>query len=200
MIISGGRDDSGNILAETWVLRVCLESVDDTGPRISAVWAQNEALALPKPACAHTSFLQQANASGSSSGEGRVLSYIALGGFSYDGLAGYVHRVLLRMGMEDLEIINADERWTTTKLSSSVALRFGHCITPISSSFANALAEDVKLRPLLSSKAIQTLSAGFSSSSADIISTTTSWGGGRAALVFGGVNAEEDFNDLWMII
>ena len=98
-------------------------------------------------------------------------------------------------------------------MSGKVATRFGHCLSALPRAFLAALTQtDAKLsrRIPASMKAkmvsVQQGSVAPATETAESSAPTTSAGrradssAAVAAIVFGGVDIEADFNDLWVLI
>lgn len=168
---------------------------------------------LPKPSCAHTSFLQAV---------GEDLLFHTVGGFSYDGLAGYIHSCAVSINTTTGMLQRAGN-WTTKTMSSKVATRFGHCLSALPRAFLSALTQtDTKLSrriPASMKAKMMSIQQGTAGTVVPATETTessapsTSTGTGAistetrvvsaaavAAIVFGGVDIEADFNDLWVLI
>jgi hypothetical protein len=196
LLVTGGRDINGNILKDSWVLSVSFSSTEEGQqsselPRLN--WKNAQSLQLPSAACAHTSFIQCVD---------EKLLFFSIGGFSYDGLAGYVHSCELELENDNIARLGS---WTTQTLNGKVATRFGHCLTSLPKSFFSCLAvDDKRISKKLSSSAKSRLMANSSSSSAsessEGSSSTSSGLGSVAALIFGGVDIENDYNDLWLVV
>lgn len=202
LLISGGRDIDGNILADTWILTVdsiplqtaSTESASlDVSPELSTEsqvrlrWAKVDSLQLPKPSCSHTTFLQFI---------GDEILYHSIGGFSYDGLAGYVHSCTIEVDRvsNDLTCL---KKWRTRKLSAKVANRFGHCISPLPRTFIPALVETDTTIVSKVPTSIKNKLRECQSSEEPVENPSRL---AIAAVIFGGVDVENDFNDLWIVI
>lgn len=228
LIVSGGRDIDGNILNDTWILTATYTAAaaaitaattttteSPASPSVTSAvspsvgsftlrWEKSGSLQLPKPSCAHTSFLQSV---------GEDILFHIIGGFSYDGLAGYIHSCSISMDTTTGMMQRAGN-WTTKTMSGKVATRFGHCLTALPRSFLSALTQtDTKLsrRIPASIKAkmvsVEQATVAQATETTETSSSSTAPTGTRvdsnaavAAIVFGGVDIEADFNDLWVLI
>lgn len=94
-------------------------------------------------------------------------------------------------------------------MSGKVATRFGHCLTALPHTFLAALTEtDTKLSRRIPApmkaklvSAQQRVGAAQAAETVELsLSTVATTGTAVAAVLFGGVDIEADFNDLWVLI
>jgi hypothetical protein len=166
LIITGGRDGTGTLLQDVWIL--CLQEVipdhnSNSQDNFLAVLTWEEsAVKLPEARCAHAAAFC----------EHHVYLY---GGFTLTGIAS---------DMLELDIYKLDSTWKTCSFDVNlIPTRFGHTMCTLSKqALASFQAHEVygNLLPMM-----------FRAGKIDEMV------GGM--LLFGGVDAEQDFGDIWMI-
>lgn len=175
LIISGGKTID-SILSDVWILRgtnvssskISSDGSDESSSEVSLQWQQLVSLELPHPRCAHASVILPLS---QPSQEIQDESNIALSSLVlFGGFTG--------QGISD-DIIQHDiclsdsptSSWQPIISSQTIPGRFGHviCVPP----------------PWMRAKKQAKSATGLETS-------------GRNILLYGGVDAEQDYNDLWL--
>lgn len=126
LVISGGRDSSGEVLSDCWSLH--LEELDEGV--VQPVWTKQEQLTLPMQTCAHTGI----TINSSSGEEGQIVSkFVVFGGVTTTGVNDTIISTVINLNDENPHIINIVNQWITLAAASSSSARLGHasCIVTI---------------------------------------------------------------------
>eukprot|EP01038_Epipyxis_sp_PR26KG_P013494 gene13494-18105_t len=203
LIISGGRDESGQILSDVWELTISNNSDknnanEETNNLLLSSersqeanfytqatplfqWKRFNMLELHIPRCTHTQILCENQ-------------LILFGGFTGDG---QVSGELIEVSLNEINnqtVTNPLETiWTVQKLSKHIIPRFGHCMCLISKDMVVNLINNSKYSPLFRTEITSKIN--------DMIVDNGINGKLNGGMVlFGGVCIEKDFNDVWLLV
>lgn len=205
LLISGGRrSDDSPLLNDIWVLTalpspppVSSSSSATTNSSSALQWSQLTS-SLRCSRCSHGSVVLDQDESMAANGvvTSRSHSFVVLGGVSDAG-------ILAEMDVTSLLVSNPSlppdisSPWRTVSLEKSLGGRFGQAFCAISLSFILHLSDNERYRPILSSqRGLSDILREYRSryEVKDYASVTV------GVAIFGGVNAEQDFADVWLAV
>lgn len=202
LIITGGRDEHGNMLSDVWALK--LTKIADVN-EYSLDWEKWENAALSSQRCAHVSCFV------STLGSPTEISWklCIFGGFSSSGVSSEILSFPLDYDESTKSVVPCqDASWQKAAFSNGPKGRFGHALCPLSHEYLISLWRNGKYRPLIERANIgakialmdSVRSSSASSSCSDQFRIKLQAGiNCGAAFLFGGVDAEEDFADIWLL-
>lgn len=200
MIVCGGRDENGHMLSDVWALKLLKREDRDEH---MLTWEKWDSAALMNPRCAHVScFVSTLDSLSSISWK-----LCIFGGFSNNGVSSEVLSFPLEYDHSIKSVtISTGSRWQTASFSNGPKGRFGHSLCPLSHEYLINLWRNPKYRPLiersnLGSKIslMETVRSSSSTHDEQFQIKLNAGVNGGAAFLFGGVDAEEDYADIWLL-
>jgi hypothetical protein len=203
--------DSYQFLSDIWVLSLIPQSARATTTTTAAdsppmTWKKVETVALPSGRCSHSAIIFQRPATVITEDMNHNYSHslLVLGGFEEGGIAsealisqmsGSLFNIPPPMTIEGREVEFSP--WEIHSLEATLGQRFGQSFCSISTGFLEILLRNTRYQPIL--RRFQEESAEKLQSylpQEDPSNRSLCCGG----LLFGGVNIEKDFADLWLIM
>lgn len=211
MVITGGRDEQGNVLSDVWALLLNETSNSSASSSSTAassssathpfVWQKWEDMALPSPRCAHVASFISLPRNTTELGWKVCL----FGGFTPAGVSSDVLHINVDLardteeGGSELRIRPAaGMQWEVAAFANTGPKgRFGHALCSLSYDYIIQLWNNTRYKPLLEKGNVVTRIAALETQlqSKDSIASTQY----AAAFLYGGVNIEEDFADIWIL-
>lgn len=193
LLISGGRSEDGPVLSDIWVLSLIPQTFRDVSG-CPLKWERMDSMNLPSGRCAHScSIVEVPN-----NVDGYELYLMILGGFEEGGIASTAMTaklLLLEREGNRLPFDATETEWIKVNFIETFGLRFGHAICGISQQFMDSLLNNDRYRPLFLSK--PDIQERLSQLKRDPQFSKEKRLCG--IVVFGGVNIEQDFGDLWVL-
>jgi hypothetical protein len=220
--------NSNNVQAGEQIIST-IPSISSLQTIFQLSWKKLEDISLPVPLCSHASYLQYGpssptNSNSSSSSDSSncnsssIVRLVIVGGITNDGLENHIYHIDLMISnpMTDattdatyhsITKLSADADWIEMSVIStpaaSFAIRFGHTIIPLSISFIQHYFMQI---PSYKKAILKTISRTYQeqlllpATEESIESNYNHHTTNIAALLFGGVDAEQDYGDLWFIV
>jgi len=204
MIVAGGRNEKGEVLSDVWEL-----CVDKSGP---LVWSKRHDLTLDVPRCAHGAAVLCPKPY-------KDMLFCVIGGFT--GLSGaqgmpdglrYISFSSGHVDDEDRPSPPSTSRWSADQGAKTVGPRFGVSVcnatswissTPLTTPPSSPTKEDDQRESFDGSSLLGTT---VSTEPQEEIAHPTSGtvgseegNGFNGLLIFGGVNIDRDFSDVWLV-
>jgi len=231
MLITGGRNELGEMLSDLWMLQI-FQKEEDTP--LQPIWTPLTTFSLPLPTCAHSALLllhpipqtipssssSSPTALTSSSSDYRLVLY---GGFTSQGIASDILVLPWSLLIQpEEEATTNNNAWQHIPIASIVSTthqqnnqnghqsspnqlqgRFGQVMTSLSRESMSHLLSNPRYVPLFqrglsSTPAVVTEGTGEGEGNHSNNNSTIS-NNSSMALLFGGVNVEQDFADLWIL-
>jgi hypothetical protein len=227
MIITGGRNEENPLLNDVWCLSVTSTS-EGTNHHTSSFpsssfssslsvsspvllkWQKVQGGSLPCGLCSHSSsvVMRRRATNNNNSTKDIILPFdefylMIVGGLNEKGVSSDLHYAKLHFSDELSSSSSSSyhelvslSNWNRFSLNSTVGCRFGQSLCPVSLSFLSHLFSNERYRPILSSKSLS-----FTSKFEQYEKDKEEWSSVCCgSLLFGGVNIENDFADLWLIL
>ena len=201
LIIMGGRDENNNMLTDVWALK--MQRNGDIG-EYSLTWEAWDSMRLPNPRCAHVSCF----VSTLESIESISWKLCIFGGFTNAGVSSEVLSIPLDYDVNNQSVIPCSGvSWQNASFSNGPKGRFGHALCPLSHKYLISLWQNSKYRPVVERANLGEKIAVMESirvaqhSSIDELFHIKLQAGVNcgAAFLFGGVDADQDFADIWLL-
>lgn len=206
MFIFGGRDVDGNILSDTWELKIIATQVKETVVTghnevyFKLVWKHRPDLQLPLPTCACGA---AALVYIPKSEEVPPEQYIfIMGGFSGQEINNSLYSARLEMGSSGGSMGSGDAvstcKWQKLNLiGSAYDARFGLALCTLSTEILFEICMENNLyKPIISTQLKDTLRGPTDANEAN----NAKFNGFGGMIFFGGVDASRDFGEIWLTV
>jgi hypothetical protein len=226
MIITGGRNGNGEVLHDVWALRVVREAETITRPTAAEaattttdggfhfVWEQWTDVPLPSIRCAHVSCFVSSLPTANQI-DWRICIF---GGFTDRGVSDEVLSLNVDWDMVARKVVpvvvgsdndnKGGSAWRIMSFPTGPPGRFGHALCSLSYQYLLDLLLNPRYKPLLERAHLVDKITMLGKASEQALTSQDKmfrWkvAAGKAcgaAFLFGGVSAEQDFADIWLLL
>lgn len=199
MMVLGGRDINGNFLSDTWILSLDAPSESSS---INLSWRKSDYLTLSIPRCSHTSAITVSLSK--LSPEETNLRIVLFGGFTPNGISTDISVKKFDKSHLFVDETQDIDPWISIPSNPTIPERFGHTMCTISSNVIKNLLKNTIYKPIFLSSPLPDKLSNLSNyveankETVDDIQKKA-YRKNAGILIFGGVNIESDFGDIWLL-